>query len=244
MKGFFSILVFLGIGMLFFGCTASTEYSADFSAGDNATGAGTSGGAQEPAGNGTGAADSAPGASSGTGGAPATGGSGSGEEQPAEPSPADSAAIDMSGKDYSDLIGGGSGSRCTVSYKPETGAPEMLTLYFDGKHNIRMEQETGYSDCPQAVIVYRGDSSGNGMLYLTCPGHNEEALGQKFGSHEQCEWQSMEIEEQWGGIGTASRGLESGYSTPMLEYLSEPSYSCTDWAVDSSKFGTPGFVCD
>jgi hypothetical protein len=239
MKGITVILVLLATGMLVFGCTYSTQNSVNYSAGGNATGAGSSGGSQGPAGSGTGAAGGASDASSG-----GTDTGGSGDTAQAEPQTAESAAIDMAGKDYSDLIGTGSGSQCTVAYKSETGAPEELTLYFDGKHNIRMEQDTGYSDCPESVMVYKGDPMGNGRLYVTCPGHEEEALGQKFATHEVCEWQSMEIEEQWGGIGSASRGLESGYSTPMLEYLQEPAYSCTEWAVDSSKFGTPGFVCD
>lgn len=241
MKGFVLILACLASGMLLFGCTYSAESSVNNSASGSAD-APASGGSQNP----SGGASSGASPPSGTGGntQPATGGSGSGGTAPPEPQAGGSAAIDMSGKGYSDLVGVGSGSRCAVSYKSETGAPLELALYFDGKHNIRMEQETGYSDCPEAVVVYKGDSSGNGMLYTTCPGHEEEALGQMFGTHEQCYWKAMDIEEQWGGIGTSSLGLEDGYSTPMIEYLDSPQYGCQSWTPEPSKFETPGFVCD
>ncbi len=229
MKSFTVLLAVAAIGLLIAGCTTTVEYSANASANGSeggAGGAGTQGGAAQPA---------------GTGGAAAPG---EADGQETGTPPADEPAQGISGKTYSDLLGSGSGSQCTVSYKDENGAAASLKLYFDGQNSLRMEQGTAYADCPLAVMVYRGDSSGNGMLYLTCPNHEEEALGTEFGTHEPCDWQSMDVEIEWGGIGTSSRGLENGYSSPMLEYLDSPEYTCQPWATDASLFETPGYVCD
>lgn len=243
MKGISAILVLLAAGMLVFGCTYSTQNSVNYSAGNSNDSAGASGGTQNPSGGANSGAAQPSGTSGGTG--PSTAGAGtSGTGTPAATEPGNTPSPDLSGKIYSDLIGSGTASQCTVSYTSEADGAVVLKIYFDGKNNMRIEQPTGYPDCPSAVMVYKGDSSGNGMLYLSCPGHNEEALGQKFGTHEQCVWQTMEIEEQWGGIGTSSRGIENGYSTPSLEYLPSPVYNCQSWTLDNSKFDTSGFVCD
>ncbi len=232
MKTNFILILMAAAIILAAGCTASTEYSANYSANGSAGNA-TDGGAQAGAGQAEPAAGSAN-----------ASGSGASEQPQGGQEAAPQAGQELSGKTYSDLIGAGSASMCDVSYKSETGGSAKLRLYFSGDYKMRMEQETGYSDCPNVVGIYQGDSSGNGMFYVGCPGHEGEALGQKFGTHEQCYWKSMEIEEQWGGMGTSSRGLQNGYSTPMIEYLDSPQYSCKTWTLDASKFETTGFVCD
>jgi hypothetical protein len=231
MKANMILMIMAAAMVLAAGCTSSTEYSANYSAegsAGNASSAGAHGGAgsSEPAaagGNGSSSGTTQP--EGGQGAAPQTG-------------------QELSGKSYSDLIGAGSASMCDVTYTSETGGTAKLKLYFSGAYQMRMEQDTGYADCPTAVGVYQGDSAGNGKLYVSCPGHEEEALGQKFGTHEQCMWKSMDIEEQWGGIGTSSMGLQNGYSTPMIEYLDSPQYSCRTWTLDASKFEASGYVCD
>ncbi len=246
MKGISVLLVLLAAGMLVFGCTYSAQSSANYSTGgpNETAGASASGGTQSPSGGASSGATQPSGTTSGGSNPPLTGTDATGAGTPAGTEPAITPSPELSGKVYSDLIGSGAASRCTVSYTSEADGVAVLNLYFDGKNNMRMEQQTKYADCPSAVMVYKGDSSGNGMLYLSCPGHNEEALGVKFATHEQCEWQTMEIEKQWGGIGTSSLGIGNGYMTPSLEYLPSPVYSCQSWALDSSKFETPGFVCD
>jgi len=229
MKGIMVILVLLAAGMLVFGCTYSAQSSANYSTG----GSNETSGATQPSG-----------AASGGSNPPPTGSNATGSGTPAATEPAITPSPELSGKDYSDLVGMGSASRCAVAYTDDTGNPATLDIYFSGNNKMRMEQQTKFADCPSAVMVYKGDSSGNGMLYLTCPGHEEEALGLKFATHEVCQWQTMEIEQQWGGIGTSSLGIGGGYMTPSLEYLTEPVYSCQSWTLDASKFETPGFVCD
>ena len=242
MKGILAMLAFLAMGMLFFGCTYSSESSANYSAGGSAN-VSASGGPQNQPGNASSGATEPSGTSSGNGSAGAAGsgagtaGSAGGEVLPA--------SGDLSGKNYSDLIGTGTSSQCTVTYTDETAGAVTLDLYFNGKGSMRIEQhDTGYSDCPYALMVYKGDSSGNGMLYLTCPGHEDEALGQDFMTDTACDWQSMEISSEYGGIGSSGLGIGNGYMSPSLNFLPSPVYSCKPWTLDGSKFETPGTVCD
>ncbi|HSB46936.1 MAG TPA: hypothetical protein VLD37_02910 [Candidatus Bilamarchaeum sp.] len=217
MKG---ILVLLVLGMLVFGCTYSG--SANYSAGANVS-----------AGNDT--AKPAP-------SNPPVNASGSETRPAGEPSPPPSG--ELSGKNYSDLILAGKPSQCTLDFMDAADAKISMKLYFDGKGAMRMEQpDTGFANCPSAAIVFKGDSAGNGIMYVSCPG-DDDALGTEFGTHEKCDWQSMEIESDFGGIGSASRGIEGGYNTPMINYAVDPVYDCKSWTMDSSKFQVPGKVCN
>ncbi len=241
------IVSMLVVAMLAFGCTYSTQSSVNYS---------TNGSANMPAYNGT----QGPATPAGEGGPQSsgtpTGGSqpsGSSGGTPATP-PAETgttsgtgtaSSSELSGANYSSLLGAGTSSECTLTYSEEPGGPvKTLQLFFDGNWNMRMEQATAYPDCPLAATVYKGDSSGNGMLYLTCPDHAGEALGEDFMSDTPCDWQSMTIEEQYGSIGGASLGIGNGYMTPPLAYVTDPAYSCRQWTLDSTKFDTAGFVCD
>jgi len=232
MKPMHIILAILAAGMLTAGCTGTSEYSANISASGNAGGNAATGGAQGSGGPGDAATQPE---------APATGNDSGAAD--ADDGQSGAAGEKFSDKDYSELLNSGTASMCTVSYKDENGGAASLDMYFNGKGAMRIEQATGFSDCPLAAMVYKGDSSGNGILYVACPGHEEEALGTKFGTHEQCMWKSMKIEQEWGGIGTSSMGLEGGYSTPTVEYLDSPRYSCGQWTPDESKFNVSGFVC-
>jgi len=180
--------------------------------------------------------------------------SGSAQAQPqaqaAEPAPEPQAAaqgdgIDRSGLAYAGLLSLGNVSRCDVTLHSLEGDRQLLML-MDGKGMLRIDEaQTGSAECSHLVVVFKVDSEENGMLYTKCQG-SPDALGTEFGTHERCDWISMDVEAQWGGVGSTVRGIQlpdgSNIGTPFLDQLSD--YSCSAWDVDASQFDTSGYVCD
>ncbi len=246
MKSVLLMVALLAIGLSISGCT----YHADYNYTGNVS-VGNASNASVPHPNATPPSGGQPAAPSG-GTQPAENNTGVAGGSGTQPSPPENATQpsggnaspsgpDLTGKTYRDLINSGSPSQCSMSYQSESGKMD-LSLYFDGNGRMRIEQPaTGASDCPSAVLVFRGDASGNGTLYFNCPG-TPDALGHDFKTDNACAWDSMEISTDYGGIGGASIGL-SNYSSPSLEYVQSPVYECRGWSLDPTKFDTPGFVC-
>lgn len=247
-----SLLAILVIAMFVFGCTSSGNYSANYSTGNTSntttppapsvsqnTSATTPTGTSQPTGtpsSGTTPSGTSPSVSNATSGT----GAGAGTQTSGPTTPP---SADLSGKNYSGLINTGTPSQCTLTYSPSSGGQIKLNLYFDGRGSMRMEQpNTGLSDCPSTVLVFKGDSTGNGTLFFTCP-ENKSMLGTDFNTDAACDWTTMGISTEYGGIGESTIGA-GDYSSPMIGDEPASEYICQPWTLDSSKFSTPGFVCN
>jgi hypothetical protein len=245
----FMILALLASGLLIFGCTYSANYEANGSV-NASTGPSANESANMPSVNGTPGPEmngSEGGMPQPSGGAAPEPSADSGSAMP-EPDTGVSggAQADLSGKTVDDLLELGTASQCTVTLQEDTKT-RNLKLYFDGKGSLREEEaDTGDAACPSNVVVYTGGSE-NGTLYTTCPGHTD-VLGTKFGTHEQCEWRSMEVSAEWGGPGSAVLGFltsdTESFDTPYLNSADASAYDCQPWTADPSKFEVRGFVCD
>ncbi len=227
MKSMLAMAALLAI--LLSGCTYSSQYNV--SAGNNSTVSASQPSApvpEQPAANGT---------------APQPSGSGSPQDttQPAG-APSTPPGTDLSGKTFSDLINSGYPSRCSLAFQNSSGGAVSLELFFDGKGSMRMEQaSTGSVTCPAAALVFKGDSEGNGTLYLSCPG-DASALGKDFSTDTPCAWNAWNISSTYGGVGSATMGIND-YQSPMIGDEPASDYSCQPWTLDSTKFDTPGFAC-
>ncbi len=238
MKSIYVLTVLIVMGLALFGCT----YSAQYNLGNNTTNASQPTGAQPQAG----AAPSGPAQPSGNAADNGTGNSQSPGTAQNATQPAGAASTppgtDLSGKTYSDLINSGTPSQCTLTMTNSSGGTVTLSLFFDGQGSMRMEQaDTGSTTCPSAALVFKGDSEGNGTLYLSCPG-NATALGTDFSTDAQCDWNAWNISSTYGGIGSSTMGIND-YQSPMIGSEPASGYDCQPWVYDSSKFDTPGQVC-
>jgi hypothetical protein len=221
------LLALSAIGLLTLGCTYSAEYGAEGVEETQTPGSGQTGSPSAQA-----AAEADPQAPS---------------DQPVlnqQDAPSDD-GIDRSGMAYDDLLMLGSGSRCDVVLHSEEG-DRRLDMLFDGEGMMRIDEDaTGNPFCPHLLVIFNVDSKENGFQYVNCPGY-PDAIGTEFGTDTKCDWQSMEVEAEWGGVGSTIRGLllpdDSRLDTPYLDQTSD--YSCSAWNVDASQFEVPGYICD
>ncbi len=153
-----------------------------------------------------------------------------------------SSGVTFSNVTFTNLLLSGSPTQCSVSYA--RGKKSIaLNMFFDGNGSIRVEEpNTGSSDCPSALLIYKGDIANGGTFYLSCPGNNA-ILGTDFmHGNAPCDWDSMDVSAKYGSIGNAMMGFGS-YGSPALGGAAASDYICQPWTSDSSKFTVAGHVC-
>ncbi|MBN1169700.1 hypothetical protein JXA56_01625 [Candidatus Micrarchaeota archaeon] len=135
---------------------------------------------------------------------------------------------DLIGKNFVGLAALGVPLECDITVALD-GQMTKTKLYMQGESQIRSEMDIEeQSGCTKFIYIFK-----NKKAYMGCEDGNIFGDAEMF---EGCNWIEFSTEES----------DSSGYSASTPDFQSVPStnINCVPWLYDSSKFDTPGKVCN
>ncbi len=146
------------------------------------------------------------------------------EQQGGSGSQEGSGADDLAGKTYEALAAMGVPLQCQMSAAAE-GGTFTAKVYMKGSSEVRSEGTAPEGECPKTVTIIKGNK-----YYVACEGAQ---------IMEGCDWMEFTFDD--------SEAADTGggsFEAPDYSDVPPAQISCQPWIYDSSKFQTPGNVCN